>query len=437
MDPSQNPNVFHATTIICVRRGDHVAIAGDGQVTLGNTVMKGNARKVRRLGRDGQILAGFAGAAADAFTLFELFEAKLEKHGQQLLRAAVELAKEWRTDRRYGKLEALLPREQQIPKENLRVGDRVKAYLLRVDRMGRGPQIILSRIAPQFITELFRQEVPEIDDGMLEIKGCARDAGSRAKIAVKANDPRLDPQGTCIGMRGSRVQAVTNELGGERVDIVLWAGDIVQYVINALSPAEVQRILIDEDKHAMDVVVDEDQLALAIGRGGQNVRLASELTGWVLNIMTVAEAEEKHEAEDAAMKQLFMDALDVDQDVADVLASEGFTTLEEIAYVPLEEMLQISYFDAETVNELRSRAREALLTQAIASEEKMNSVEDALRELPGMTQDVLVKLAENGVTTRDDLADLAVDELADMTNITEDEARALIMKAREHWFEQK
>ena len=198
-----------------------------------------------------------------------------------------------------------------------------------------------------------------------------------------------------------------------------------------------QRILIDEDKHAMDVVVDEDQLALAIGRGGQNVRLASELTGWVLNIMTVAEAEEKHEAEDAAMKQLFMDALDVDQDVADVLASEGFTTLEEIAYVPLEEMLQISYFDAETVNELRSRAREALLTQAIASEEKMNSVEDALRELPGMTQDVLVKLAENGVTTRDDLADLAVDELADMTNITEDEARALIMKAREHWFEQK
>ncbi|MCG9105195.1 transcription termination factor NusA [Laribacter hongkongensis] len=336
-----------------------------------------------------------------------------------------------------GKLEALLPREQQIPKENLRVGDRVKAYLLRVDRMGRGPQIILSRIAPQFITELFRQEVPEIDDGMLEIKGCARDAGSRAKIAVKANDPRLDPQGTCIGMRGSRVQAVTNELGGERVDIVLWAGDIVQYVINALSPAEVQRILIDEDKHAMDVVVDEDQLALAIGRGGQNVRLASELTGWVLNIMTVAEAEEKHEAEDAAMKQLFMDALDVDQDVADVLASEGFTTLEEIAYVPLEEMLQISYFDAETVNELRSRAREALLTQAIASEEKMNSVEDALRELPGMTQDVLVKLAENGVTTRDDLADLAVDELADMTNITEDEARALIMKAREHWFEQK
>lgn len=233
-----------------------------------------------------------------------------------------------------GKLEALLPREQQIPKENLRVGDRVKAYLLRVDRMGRGPQIILSRIAPQFITELFRQEVPEIDDGMLEIKGCARDAGSRAEIAVKANDPRLDPQGTCIGMRGSRVQAVTNELGGERVDIVLWAGDIVQYVINALSPAEVQRILIDEDKHAMDVVVAEDQLALAVGRGGQNVRLASELTGWVLNIMTVAEAEEKHEAEDAAMKQLFMDATDVDQDVADVLASEGFTTLEEIAYVP-------------------------------------------------------------------------------------------------------
>ena len=307
-----------------------------------------------------------------------------------------------------GKAEAILAPSEQIAGETYRHGDRLKTYIIEVKKTTKGPQILVSRTHPGLLKRLFELEVPEIDDGMLEIKGCARDAGSRAKIAVKANDPRLDPQGTCIGMRGSRVQAVTNELGGERVDIVLWAGDIVQYVINALSPAEVQRILIDEDKHAMDVVVDEDQLALAIGRGGQNVRLASELTGWVLNIMTVAEAEEKHEAEDAAMKQLFMDALDVDQDVADVLASEGFTTLEEIAYVPLEEMLQISYFDAETVNELRSRAREALLTQAIASEEKMNSVEDALRELPGMTQDVLVKLAENGVTTRDDLADLAV-----------------------------
>ncbi|MGE8358010.1 MAG: transcription termination factor NusA, partial [Microvirgula sp.] len=204
-----------------------------------------------------------------------------------------------------GKLEALLPREQQIPKENLRVGDRVKAYLLRVDRTGRGPQIILSRTASQFVVELFKQEVPEIEDELLEIRGCARDPGSRAKIAVKANDPRIDPQGTCIGMRGSRVQAVTGELAGERVDIVLWAGDIIQYVINALSPAEVERILVDEDNHSMDVVVDEGQLALAIGRGGQNVRLASELTGWVLNIMTVAEAEEKTEVEYAAMRQLF------------------------------------------------------------------------------------------------------------------------------------
>lgn len=335
-----------------------------------------------------------------------------------------------------GKLEALLPREQQIPKENLRVGDRVKAYLLRVDRTGRGPQIILSRTASQFVVELFKQEVPEIEDELLEIRGCARDPGSRAKIAVKANDPRIDPQGTCIGMRGSRVQAVTGELAGERVDIVLWAGDIIQYVINALSPAEVERILVDEDNHSMDVVVDEGQLALAIGRGGQNVRLASELTGWVLNIMTVAEAEEKTEVEYAAMRQLFMDNLDVDADVAEVLVAEGFTSLEEIAYVPVEEMLGIAAFDEDTVNELRSRAREALLTQAIASEEKVNSVEEELRKLEGLNQEILVKLVDNGIVTRDDLADLAVDELADMTNITEEEARALIMKAREHWFEQ-
>lgn len=336
-----------------------------------------------------------------------------------------------------GKLEALLPREQMIPKENLRVGDRVKACLLRVDRHGRGPQLILSRTSPEFVVRLFEQEVPEIEEGALEIRGCARDPGSRAKISVKANDPRVDPQGTCIGMRGSRVQAVTGELSGERVDIVLWAGDPAQYVINALSPAEVQRILVDEDSHAMDVVVDEDQLALAIGRGGQNVRLASELTGWVLNIMTVAEAEEKHEAEDAEVRQLFIDSLDVDEEMADILVAEGFTTLEEVAYVPIAEMLEISAFDEDTVNELRSRARNALLTQAIASEEKVSNVAEELRTLDGMTQDILVKLADHDVTTRDELADLAVDELSEMTGMTEDAARALIMKAREHWFEQQ
>lgn len=230
-----------------------------------------------------------------------------------------------------GKLEAVLPREQMIPKENLRVGDPVRAYLLRVDRGGRGPQLVLSRTSAEFVKKLFELEVPEIEEGLLEIRGAARDPGSRAKISVKANDPRIDPQGTCIGMRGSRVQAVTSELAGERVDIVLWSPEQATYVINALSPAEVQRIMVDEEKHSMDVVVEEDQLALAIGRGGQNVRLASELTGWILNIMTVDEAAEKHEAEDAALRSLFINSLDVDEEMAEVLISEGFTTLEEVA----------------------------------------------------------------------------------------------------------
>lgn len=335
-----------------------------------------------------------------------------------------------------GKLEAVLPRDQMILKEALRVGDRVKAYLLRVDRQGRGPQLVLSRTAPEFLVKLFEIEVPEIEEGMLEIKVAARDPGMRAKIAVKANDPRIDPQGTCIGVRGSRVQAVTQELGGERVDIILWAPDTAQFVINALSPAEVNRIMIDEDKHSIDVVVEEDQLALAIGRGGQNVKLAAELTGWSLNIMTVTEAEERHDAEDAAIRQLFADNLGVDDDMASILVQEGFTTLEEVAYVPLNEMLEIEGFNEDLVNELRSRARDALLTQAIASEEKVESVEEDLKNLEGLDADLVRKLADNGVITRDDLADLAVDDLVDMTGMEEAAARALIMKAREHWFNQ-
>lgn len=269
-----------------------------------------------------------------------------------------------------GKLEAVLPRDQMIPKENLRVGDRVKAFLLRIDRLGRGPQLVLSRTSPEFLTKLFELEVPEIDEGLLEIKAAVRDSGMRAKIAVKANDARIDPQGTCIGMRGSRVQSVSQELGGERIDIVLWAPEPAQFVINALSPAEVSRIMVDEDNHSMDVVVEEEQLALAIGRSGQNVKLAAELTGWYLNIMTVAEAEEKHQAEDAAVRDLFVNALGVSEDVAAVLVQEGFAALEEVAYVPIAEMLEIEGFDEELVNDLRSRARDALLTQAIASEEK-------------------------------------------------------------------
>ena len=335
-----------------------------------------------------------------------------------------------------GRLEAVLPRDQMIPKENLRVGDRVKAYLMRVDRQGRGPQLVLSRISREFLVKLFELEVPEIEEGTLEIREAARDAGLRAKMAVKSNDARLDPQGTCIGMRGSRVQAVTQELAGERIDIVLWSPDPAQFVINALSPAEVSRIMIDEDGHTMDVVVEEDQLALAIGRSGQNVKLAAELTGWSLNIMTVTEAEEKHLEEDAKLREQFVQHLGVDEDMANLLVQEGFATLEEVAYVPVAEMMEIEGFDEALVTELRSRARDAILTLAIASEEKVEEVADELKDLEGVDAELLRKLAENGVTNRDDLADLAVDDLVDMTGMESEAARALIMKAREHWFNQ-
>ena len=261
-----------------------------------------------------------------------------------------------------GRVEALLPRDQMIPKENLRPGDRVRGWLLKIDRQARGPQLILSRTAPGFIMKLFELEVPEIEDGLLEIKAAARDPGVRAKIAVKSNDQRVDPIGTCVGMRGSRVTAVTNELSGERVDIIHWSADPAQFVIGALAPAEVQSILVDEEKHAMDVVVDEDNLAIAIGRGGQNVRLASELTGWTINLMTVQESREKSESEQAKIRGLFIARLDVDEEVANILIEEGFSTLEEIAYVPIAEMLEIDAFDEATVNELRFRARNSLPT---------------------------------------------------------------------------
>ncbi|QZA78767.1 transcription termination factor NusA [Deefgea tanakiae] len=333
-----------------------------------------------------------------------------------------------------GKLEAILPRDQMIPKENLRVGDRVKAFLLRVDRNGRGPQLVLSRIAPDFMAKLFELEVPEIENNLIELKGVARDPGMRAKIAVKSNDQRVDPQGTCIGVRGTRVNAVSNELAGERVDIVLWSPDAAQFAINALSPAEVSSIILDEDTHSMDVVVDEENLAMAIGRGGQNVKLAAELTGWKLNIMTVDEAEEKHEEEFTKIRALFIQALDIDEDVASVLVQEGFNTLEEVAYVPLNEMLEIEAFDEETVNELRSRARDALLTQAIAREERLEHQSEDLKTLEGMTPELAAQLADNEIRTRDDLADLAVDELTEMTGIDAETAKQLIMKAREHLF---
>ena len=334
-----------------------------------------------------------------------------------------------------GKVEALLPRDQMIPKENLRIGDRVKSFLLKIDRQARGPQLILSRTAPDFIAKLFEIEVPEIDDGLMEIKGAARDPGVRAKIAVKSNDQRIDPIGTCVGLRGARVQAVTNELAGERVDIVLWSADPAQFAVGALAPAEVTSIVVDEEKHSMDVVVDETNLAIAIGRGGQNVRLASELTGWTINLMTEEESEKKSEAETAAMRVLFMEKLDVDEEVANILIEEGFSGLEEIAYVPLHEMLEIDAFDEATVQELRERARNVLLTEAIVTEEQLDGVDEAMINIEGMDKALAAKLAGNAIKTLDDLADLAVDELTEMTGIDADRAKQLITNARAHWFE--
>jgi len=333
-----------------------------------------------------------------------------------------------------GRIEAALPKDQMIPKENLRIGDRVRAFLLKVDRNNRGPQLILSRTVPEFLIKLFEMEVPEIEEGLLEIKAAARDPGSRAKIAVKSNDPRIDPIGTCVGMRGSRVQAVTAELAGERVDITLWSPDPAQFVINALAPAEVSKITVDEESHSMDVVVDEENLAQAIGRNGQNVRLASELSGWELNIMTEEESQKKNDEESANIRKLFMERLDVDEEVAGILIQEGFTTLEEVAYVPISEMLEIESFDEDTVNELRSRARNALLVEAIASEEHVENVASDLLTLEGMDNETARVLAAKGVTTQEDLADLAVDDLVELTGIDAERAKQLIMTARAPWF---
>ena len=333
-----------------------------------------------------------------------------------------------------GKVEASLPRDQMIPKENLRVGDRVRAYLSKVDRTARGPQLVLSRIAPEFLMKLFELEVPEIEEGLLEVKAAARDPGSRAKIAVKSNDQRVDPIGTCVGMRGSRVQAVTGELAGERVDIILWSNDPATFAINALAPAEISSIVVDEEKHCMDIVVDEENLAQAIGRGGQNVRLASELTGWELNIMSMEESQEKNEEEFSVIRKLFMEKLDVDEEVADILAQENFTTLEEVAYVPLNEMLEIESLDEKTVNELRTRARNMLLTEAIVNEENVENLAEDLRSLEGMDSETAHELAVKGIRTRDDLADLAVDDLMEMIEIDTERAKNLIMTARAPWF---
>jgi len=333
-----------------------------------------------------------------------------------------------------GRLEAMLPRDQMIPKENLRVGDRARACIWKIDRANRGPQLMLSRTAPEFLVRLFELEVPELEDGLLEIKAAARDPGSRAKIAVHSKDHRIDPIGTCVGMRGSRVQAVTSELAGERVDIILWAPDPAQFVINALAPAEVNKIRVDEDAHSMDIVVDEENLAQAIGRNGQNVRLASELTGWVLNIMTLEESQKKGEEEATRTKTLFIEKLDVDEEVAGILVEEGFATLEEVAYVPIDEMLEIESFDETTVNELRARARNALLTQAIVSEERVEHDIEDLMKVETMDNDTARLLAAKGIGTQEALADYAADDLIELTGLDAERAKQLIMAARAPWF---
>ncbi|MGA9342008.1 MAG: transcription termination factor NusA [Rhodanobacteraceae bacterium] len=334
-----------------------------------------------------------------------------------------------------GNAEALVARDRSIPRESVRAGDRLRGYLYEVRAEARGPQLFISRTAPEFMIELFKLEVPEVGQGLVEIKGCARDPGDRAKIAVLAHDNRTDPIGACIGMRGSRVQAVSNELNGERIDIVLWNESSAQFVINAMAPAEVQSIIVDEEKHSMDIAVAEDKLSQAIGRGGQNVRLASKLSGWHLNVMTADQVREKSESEQEAARELFMDKLEVDSEIAQILVQEGFSSVEEIAYVPTAELIAIEGFDEDIVTELRARARDALLTDALVAEEEIDEHRPAgdLLEVDGLEESVAFELARNGIVTRENLADLATDELMELgiEGLDEETAASLIMAARE------
>ena len=335
-----------------------------------------------------------------------------------------------------GHIEAYIAREDLIPKEPIRMGDRVRGYLKDARLEPRGPQLFVSRTAPELLMALFRLEVPEISEGLIEIKGAARDPGYRAKIAVKANDPRLDPIGACVGMRGSRVQAISNELAGERVDIILWNDNEAQFVINAMAPAEIQSIVVDEDKHSMDVAVATDSLSQAIGRGGQNVRLATELTGWELNILDAAQVDKSLDETTVRAKREFIELLDVDEEIADILVEVGLSNIEEIAYIPVDEMLEIEGFDLELVEALRSRAKDALLIKAIASEEKIetSAPSQELLSMEGMDENLAHELAAKGIITVDDLAEQAIDDILDFAGMTEERAGKLIMKARESWF---
>ena len=335
-----------------------------------------------------------------------------------------------------GNVEAFVPKEEMIPREAVRNGDRLRGYLKAVRPEARGPQLFISRTAPELLVALFRLEVPEVGENVIEIMGAARDPGVRAKVAVKSNDARLDPVGACVGMRGSRVQAVSNELAGERVDIILWNENEAQFVINSMSPAEIVSIVVDEDRHSMDVAVADENLSQAIGRGGQNVRLASELTGWELNVMSASQAEEKNEQEARNLLQSFVDQLSIDESVADILVREGFSSVEEMAYVPAKEMLEIEGFNEQMVEDLRNRARDALLIKAIASEEKLEAAEPALDllEMPGMDRVLAQLFARHGICTMDQLAEQSVDELMEIDGMDEGKAASLIMKARESWF---
>ena len=333
--------------------------------------------------------------------------------------------------------EGFIPRDQLIPREPIRAQDRVKAFLKEVRSEQRGPQLFLTRTAPEFLIELFKLEVPEVGQGLISILGAARDPGVRAKIAVKSADSRIDPVGACVGMRGSRVQAVSNEIGGERVDIIPFDENPAQFVINAMAPAEVVSIVVDEDSHSMDVAVTEEKLSQAIGRGGQNIRLASELTGWDLNVMSEQAAEQKSEGESQQLVHTFMEQLDVDEDVASILAQAGFSSIEEIAYVPAAELASIEDFDEDIVKELRNRARDVLLTQAIATEEQGDGTPAAdLLEVEGMTDELAARLAGRGIVTREDLAEQAIDDLTGIEGIDAENAGALIMAARKIWFEE-
>jgi N utilization substance protein A len=335
-----------------------------------------------------------------------------------------------------GNVEALVTRDELIPREAVRPGDRLRGWLKDVRHEVRGPQLFVSRTAPQFLIELFKLEVPEVGEGLIEIMGAARDPGARAKIAVRSNDPRIDPVGACVGMRGSRVRAISNELAGERVDIILWNENPAQYVINAMAPAEVASILVDEEAHSMDIAVEDATLAQAIGRAGQNVRLASELTGWVLNVMDKSSASKKGEQETEGAKKTFMEQLGVDEEVASILVQEGFSTIEEIAYVPVQEMLDIEEFDEQIVEELRSRAKDFIVTRAIAQQQRGGDVGPAqdLLDMEGMDQQLATALAGKGVRTMEDLAEQSVDELADIDGLDAERAAQLIMRAREPWF---